>query len=239
MIESVFAILAGYLLGSFPSAFIAARFFKKRDIRELGGGNMGTLNTMREIGFVPGMLVLLFDVFKGVATVLLAGWLGVHIVVTFAAGLAAIVGHNYPAYLNFRGGRGGAVALGVLAALVPPGAVAVNFGIMLAVVFLTSNMRLALSVGFIALPLLTWAFGGETAVALYALGVALLLGIRLIISDRHLILDPRVRKNLIFDHDFTPWQTRRRKNSADGQPGKIRKSTKEEEEETCTTPNKT
>jgi glycerol-3-phosphate acyltransferase PlsY len=238
MIESIFAILAGYLLGSFPSAFIAARLFKKRDIRELGGGNMGTLNTMREIGFVPGILVLLFDVFKGVATVLLARWLGVHFGVTFAAGLAAIIGHNYPAYLSFRGGRGGAVALGVLAALVPPGAAAVGFGIMLAAVFLTSNMRLALSAGFIALPLLTWAFGGEAAVALYALGVALLLGIRLLISDRHLILDRRARKNLIFDHDFTPWQTRRRKNSPGSEPQgtQIRKI---EEEETCTTPNKT
>jgi glycerol-3-phosphate acyltransferase PlsY len=215
MFESIFAILAGYLLGSFPSAFIAARLFKKRDIRELGGGNMGTLNTMREIGLVPGLLVLFFDVLKGVATVLLAKWLGVHIGVTFVAGLAAIIGHNYPAYLSFRGGRGGAVALGVLGALVPPGAAAVAFAIMLAVVLLTSNMRLALSAGFVALPLLAWAFGGQIGVALYALGVALLLGIRLVMSDRHLLADKKVRRNLIFDRDFTPWQSRRRKHATD------------------------
>ncbi len=211
MFESVFAILAGYLLGSFPSAFIASRLFKKRDIRELGGGNMGTINAMREIGLVPGLLVLFFDVFKGVATVLLAGWLGVYIGVTFAAGLAAVIGHNYPAYLSFRGGKGGAVAMGVLAALVPPGAAAVGFAVMLAVVLLTSNMRLALSAGFAALPLLAWAFGGPASVALYALALALLLGIRMVIRERHLLADKNTRKNLIFDRDFTPWQTKRRK----------------------------
>ena len=77
------AVLVGYLLGAFPSAYIAARIVKGRDIRQVGGGNMGTLNTLREVGFVPGLLVFSTDVAKGALAILAAKWLGVNEIIIF------------------------------------------------------------------------------------------------------------------------------------------------------------
>jgi glycerol-3-phosphate acyltransferase PlsY len=219
MIESVFAILLGYFLGSFPSAYIAARLKKGRDIRQVGGGNMGTLNTLREVGLVAGILVFLADVLKGTLTVLLARWLGVHPVVVFIAGVASIVGHSYPAYISFKGGRGGATAFGVLAGLAPIPAV-ISFGVMLLVVLVTSNMRLSLALGFVALALLIWAFGGDMATIIYAVVLPLILGVRMILADWGKLSQPGTRENLIIDRNFTPWQSRRRKKGADTAQGK-------------------
>jgi len=210
ILESIFAILAGYFLGSFPSAYIAARVFAHKDIREVGGGNMGTLNTLREIGFVPGVLVFVADVIKGVLVILIGKWLGVHIVIIFFSGLAAVIGNNYPAYLSFKGGRGGAVTFGLLVGLAPiPAAIA--FGVMLAATFLTSNLRLALMAGFVAIPLAVWGTGSDLEIILYAIGMPLLLGVRMLVAERHKLRDPNLRKNLIVDHDYTPWQKRRSK----------------------------
>jgi glycerol-3-phosphate acyltransferase PlsY len=214
MLESVFAILLGYFLGSFPSAYIAARLFKGQDIRQIGGGNMGTLNALREVGLVPGILVFLVDVLKGTLTVLAARWLGVHQGVVFIAGFASIVGHSYPAYVSFKGGRGGATAFGVLAALAPIPA-AISFGVMLLVVLFTSNMRLSLALGFVALALLIWAFGGDLATIIYAVVIPLILGVRMVIADWGKLSQPGTRENLIIDRNFTPWQSRRRKKNTD------------------------
>jgi len=210
ILKSLLAVLLGYLLGSFPSAYVASRIVKGRDIRQVDGGNMGTLNTLREIGLVPGLLVLITDVGKGVLAVLVAKWLGASEVVIFISGFAAVVGHSWPVFLGFKGGRGGATAVGIYFGLVPLAA-AISFGVLLLVVLLTSNARLGLAANFTVQPFIIWAFGGSLALIIYALVVPLLLlGVRMLIDDHDKLSDSYVRKNLIIDHGYTWWQSRRK-----------------------------
>lgn len=206
--ESVAAVLAGYLLGSFPSAYIAGRVFKRQDIRNIGGGNVGTLNTLREVGLVPGIMVFIADAAKGALSILVAKWLGVNQFMVFAAGLASVLGHSWSVFLRFKGGKGGATGYGIFLALAPLAA-GITFVLMLAILIVTSNGRLSLVGGFVTQPFLIWAFGGSLAVILYAVLVPLLLGTRMIYADRHKISDPEIRKNLIIDRNYTWWQAKR------------------------------
>jgi len=212
LVKSLLAVLAGYLLGSFPSAYIAGRLVKGRDIRRIGGGNVGTLNTLREAGFIPGLLVFMADAAKGVLAILVAKWLGVNEAVILIAGLASVAGHSWPVFLGFKGGKGGATGYGIFLALAPLAA-AITFGVMLIIMVLTSNARLSLTGGFIVQPFLIWAFGGSLAIIAYAVVVPLLLGTRMLLADRHKLSDPETRQNLIIDRDYTWWQTRRIKPS--------------------------
>ncbi|MFC1992976.1 glycerol-3-phosphate acyltransferase [Chloroflexota bacterium] len=140
------AITIGYLLGSIPFAYIAGQLIKGTDIRQLGGGNVGALNTMREVGTVAGFAVLLADMAKGTLAVLVAHWLGLSQIFLFIVGFAAVVGHNWPVFLKFNGGMGASTTLGVLLALTPF-AFGISFAIMTIVVFITSNMRLGMGIG--------------------------------------------------------------------------------------------
>lgn len=210
MLEAILAILSGYFLGSFPSAHIAARLVKGQDIHQVGNGNMGTLNTMREIGLLPGLLVLLADMLKGILAIMLARWLDTGQIVIFITGMAAVLGHIFPPYLGFKGGRGSVTCFGVLAALAPLPA-AISFGILIIVMLITSNARLALTAAFIALLPLAWAFGVDKNVLIYAGVMPAMLGIYMLVADRHKLSRPETRRNLIIDHDYTPWQSRRKK----------------------------
>jgi glycerol-3-phosphate acyltransferase PlsY len=207
----VLALVIGYLLGSIPFAYIAARLVRKVDIRKVGGGNVGTLNTMREIGPLPGLGVLLADMAKGALAVLIAQWLGLHLYWAFAAGFLVVVGHNWPVWLKFRGGQGLATTMGVLAVFSPI-PFAICFGIMLIAVSITSNVRLSAIFGFLFLPPLIWAFGGELSVLLYSIALpvfCILKAIPRFQSDVDKAGEER--KGLIFDREYTPWQTKRKK----------------------------
>ena len=159
IVDTVLAIVIGYLLGSIPFAYVAGRLKKGVDIRNVGGGNVGALNTMREVGTVAGIGVLAADIAKGAAAVFIAQWLGVSLIFVFIAGLAAVVGHNWPVFIKFKGGMGAATVMGVLLALAPV-AFAISFAIMVAVVLATSNMRLGMGVGLAFLPFIIWGLGG-------------------------------------------------------------------------------
>ncbi|GAE25095.1 acyl-phosphate:glycerol-3-phosphate O-acyltransferase PlsY [Halalkalibacter wakoensis JCM 9140] len=116
----ILVILIGYLLGSLSFSYIIAKKIKKVDIRQHGSGNAGATNTLRVLGLGPALCVLALDVLKGIVAV----WIGV----IFSpdelgwypalAGFAAILGHNWPVYYGFRGGKGVATTIGVLATLV-------------------------------------------------------------------------------------------------------------------------
>jgi acyl phosphate:glycerol-3-phosphate acyltransferase len=208
LLKALAVVLLGYLLGSFPSAYLAARV-RGQDIRELGGGNMGTLNTLREVGFLPGLLVFIADVAKGVLAVLAARWLGAGEIIVFLAGAAAVAGHNWPVFTRFRGGRGGATAYGVLAGLAPLAGLIV-FAVMVLALILTSNARLALTAGFLLMPLLMWVTGTDPATIIFSVVLPLLIGVRMAAADRTRLTDPAVRANLLVDHGYTFWQSRRK-----------------------------
>ena len=119
ILNTIIAVVIGYLLGSIPFAYIAGRLKKGVDVRQVGGGNVGALNVMREVGVAAGFAVLAADVAKGLVAVFVARWLGLPLIWVLVVGFAAVAGHNWPVFLRFRGGKGGATIMGVLLALIP------------------------------------------------------------------------------------------------------------------------
>jgi glycerol-3-phosphate acyltransferase PlsY len=204
----VAAILAGYLLGAIPFAYIAGRLFRKVDIRRVGGGNVGATNVMREVGTAAGIGVFALDVAKGAAAVLVAQALGVSQIVVFSAGLAAVVGHSWPVFLKFSGGKGGATTIGVFWGLAPL-ASAIVFGIMLLGAFVTSNLRLSMAAGFICLPFILWGFGADLALIVYSIALPLFTGLRALPSLIKSARNPEERKNFLIDKDHKPWQEKK------------------------------
>lgn len=114
--------LLAYLLGSFPSGLVWVRVFTGQDVREVGSGRTGGTNAMRAAGFWVGLLTATTDIGKGTLAVWLAGQMVPPPLAAWAmvaAGLAVIVGHNYPIWLGFKGGAGGAPATGAAIAMWP------------------------------------------------------------------------------------------------------------------------
>jgi glycerol-3-phosphate acyltransferase PlsY len=113
-------LVTGYLCGSIPFGVIVARALTGKDVRAAGSGNIGATNVARVAGKKIGALVLVLDATKGSLPVLLARWLYPELSAWHAAvGLAAFVGHVFPVWLRFKGGKGVATAMGVLAVLLP------------------------------------------------------------------------------------------------------------------------
>jgi glycerol-3-phosphate acyltransferase PlsY len=115
MLESILALAGGYLLGSIPFAYIATQAFGLGDIRQVGSGNVGATNVLRTGNKLAAALTLIGDVGKGVLAVIIAKQFGD--IPAMAAGLGAFTGHIFPVWLNFRGGKGLATCLGIVAAL--------------------------------------------------------------------------------------------------------------------------
>jgi len=112
--------LFAYLLGSIPVGWIVARLFFKTDIRSKGSGNIGATNALRQFGTTVGLIVLLLDMSKGIIAVLLAKSIyGSGTMMVVICGLLAILGHVFPIWLKFKGGKGVATAAGVFIALTP------------------------------------------------------------------------------------------------------------------------
>lgn len=115
-------LLLSYLIGAFPSGFVIGKLFFKKDIRQFGSGNTGATNSFRVLGRPAGFLVTFLDIFKGFITVFFPLWLPVHAdgpISTFftnglIVGLFAILGHVYPVYLKFQGGKAVATSAGVV-----------------------------------------------------------------------------------------------------------------------------
>jgi len=203
------AIVVAYLLGSIPFAYIAARLKKGVDIRQIGGGNVGALNTMREIGPAIGFAVLFADITKGLIAVLIARWLDLPLIWVFVTGFAAVAGHNWPIFLKFKGGKGGATTMGVLLALVPR-EFGISFVILALVVIVTSNVRLGMFVGFAFLPLIVWQFGGSDMLISYSLALPLFVAVTSLAEIKRAAADSGSKKGLVFDREYHFWQTKRK-----------------------------
>jgi glycerol-3-phosphate acyltransferase PlsY len=163
------AIMVGYLLGSIPAAFIITRLVKGRDIRRLGGGNVGGLNVFREVGLWPALTVGLIDLGKGVAAVAIAKWgLNVADAYVLLAGLASVIGHNWMVWLKFSGGKGMGTTMGALLVLLPVYGyslqLAIFFAIILIPLVITRNVALSMFLGLASLPILVW-FGTHSGYA--------------------------------------------------------------------------
>jgi acyl phosphate:glycerol-3-phosphate acyltransferase len=169
----VLAITAAYLIGSVPFALLLARRWGGGDLRLVGSGNLGAANVVRASGVRAGLVVALLDVGKGAASVALAARLGGE-GASAMAGLAAIVGHVYPVWLRFRGGKGVATACGAFSVLAPA-AMVPSFAIFILTVWLTRYISLGSVLASVALPPLAYATGSPApAVAAAAAACALI-----------------------------------------------------------------
>ncbi|HEY8996964.1 MAG TPA: glycerol-3-phosphate 1-O-acyltransferase PlsY [Edaphobacter sp.] len=153
------SIPLAYLLGSIPFGYLLVRIFRKQDIRATGSGNIGATNVARSGAKGLGILTLVLDALKGFVAVVLAQ----HIAAPYgfpqaydiavAAALAAVLGHCFPVWLGFRGGKGVATALGVFLALVPLTTVLYLLTVFLVIVLITRYVSLASIVAAALFPL--------------------------------------------------------------------------------------
>ena len=169
-------VLAAYLIGSIPFALILARRWGA-DLRQVGSGNLGAANVMRASGVAAGMLVAALDMGKGAASVWLATRIGDGAELPAAAGLAAIVGHVYPVWLRFRGGKGVATACGVFSMLTPL-AVPPALAIFAVVVWLTQYVSLGSVLASMALPPIAYALGSPAPAVIAAAAASVLIVFR-------------------------------------------------------------
>jgi glycerol-3-phosphate acyltransferase PlsY len=169
-------ILAAYLIGSIPFALILARRWGA-DLRQVGSGNLGAANVMRASGVTAGLLVATLDIAKGAASVWMAERVGGGAALAAVAGLAAIVGHIYPVWLRFRGGKGVATACGVFSMLTPL-AVPPALAIFAAVVWLTQYVSLGSVLASMAVPPIAYALGSPTPEVIAAAAASALIVFR-------------------------------------------------------------
>jgi glycerol-3-phosphate acyltransferase PlsY len=195
--DIVIAIVIGYLLGSIPSAYLAGRLRKGVDIREVGSKNMGAMNVYYEVGLVEAVLVTLVDLGKGVGAILLVRWLSDTPLtsqfdfLTGLTGAAAVIGHVFPVFLKFRGGKGAATAIGILLFLLP-WAVPFLFIVFAIALRITRNPTFSYSLILIVFPFVAGfiyvdRYGEPLALVFYSIGLGVFLGLQYIprIKEMH------------------------------------------------------
>ena len=153
------AIALGYMLGSIPCGLVLTRMAGLGDVRNIGSGNIGATNVLRTGNKKLAAATLLFDALKGTAAVLAGHWLGAHggvaILASLAAGLAAFLGHVFPVWLGFKGGKGVATYIGVL--LGAAWKLALVFcAVWLLTAVVTRYSSLSALVAAIAVPVIAW-----------------------------------------------------------------------------------
>jgi glycerol-3-phosphate acyltransferase PlsY len=173
--EMLFALALGYVLGSIPFGLVLTRMFGKGDLREIGSGNIGATNVLRTGSKQLAALTLILDCLKATAAVLLAqrlfGWgMGP------PAGAAAFIGHLYPVWLKFRGGKGVATLLGLLIPLLWPAAIA----------YALIWMLLLLTIRISSVAGMTAAVSAPvTAAILHSMLLPMLLGLAVLVLWKH------------------------------------------------------
>jgi glycerol-3-phosphate acyltransferase PlsY len=169
----VLAIVLGYLAGSVPFAFLLARR-RGVDVRVAGSGNVGAANVMRTTGAGRGAAVMALDMAKGAAAVLAAQLSAGDVALAALAGAAAIVGHIYPVWLRFHGGKGVAVAAGVFSVLTPLGTV-IAASLFVITVSRTRYVSLGSIAATVALPPAAWWSGAPPPVVVAAAATGALI----------------------------------------------------------------
>jgi len=169
-------VIVSYLLGSIPTAYLAGRIAAGRDIRKMGDRNAGAANAYRELNPAAGITVGLIDAVKGAAVVLIALAADMPQLIVLTAGLAAVIGHNWPVFLGFRGGRGVSTTLGVLLVLVTIPMLILALPTLLILVW-KRNVTPSMAFLFISLPVISWLLKVPPLLIGYGLALPVLIGI--------------------------------------------------------------
>jgi len=211
VITIIIAVVIGYLLGSIPSAYIAVRLIKGKDIRQLGGGNVGARNATQQAGRGIGVAVGIFDVAKGAAAVAIAQWLlnvpvgatttaqyslGAPETFVLLAGVAAIAGHIWSIYLKFTGGNGLAPTLGVLAILMPR-ELLITFALTLILIIITRNPVLSINIGLISVPLSAWLLEKSGVLVTFSIIILLMLILHFLPTAKAAVAEAGSKQNLV------------------------------------------
>jgi glycerol-3-phosphate acyltransferase PlsY len=167
-------LLASYLVGSIPFSLIFAKLLKGVDVRQMGTGNVGASNTLISAGKTAGILAALFDLTKGFAVIILARNSSGSDLVIALAGFLAIIGHDFPVYLRFKGGKGVATTMGAILAI-NPYAVWVGMGIYILLLILTRYMILSTLLAVSVLPLVLFYQNEDVWYIIFAIAAALLM----------------------------------------------------------------
>jgi glycerol-3-phosphate acyltransferase PlsY len=181
-LPNIFGLFLAYLVGSIPSAVWIGRQFYDIDVREYGSGNAGTTNTFRVLGKKAGFVVMFMDIMKGFLAVKMAHLVGDYdpqspefIDFEIAMGVCALLGHVFPIYVGFRGGKGVATMLGILIAIHPHAALycAVVF---FTVLFTTGYVSLSSICSGLAFPIIIMVFySTNSSINIFSLAVAVLV----------------------------------------------------------------
>ena len=197
MLPEISSIVIGYLLGSIPTAWIIARWRKGIDIRDVDVRNMGGGSVMRQVGIWEGAGVIVVDMAKGAAAIYVARAFEVSLPWELAAGFAAILGHNYPVFVGFRGGQGVATIMGIFF-VIATYAMAAVFGVMGVILLLTRRKFTRLLFVFVSvvsplLALFVWLFYGSGILLYYTLAIIVLL----LLKNRRRLAEIKVLATLV------------------------------------------
>ncbi len=185
--------LLSYVIGSLPTAYLFTRYILGQDIRQMGDFNSGAANVFRNVGAKAGVAVGSIDIIKGALAVVLANALVDDTGMEMMAGAAALAGHNFPAHLKFRGGRGAATAVGVLIASVPIIGLPIGAAC-LVVLYFTHKAIYPLAIFLVAIPVLTWPVGYSVGLGAYVVAIPIAVGLSHFFTTR--ILNPGAHKNI-------------------------------------------
>ncbi len=179
------ALVTAYLLGSIPTAYLAGRIGKGTDIRQEGDRNPGAGNVYRVLGPKVGLLVAVVDIGKGALAVAVAKMVMGNMAGEMAAGTLAVAGHNWPIFLQLRGGRGAASTVGVLLVMLPGASIPLAVAALLLLPIVRSA-TVCLSLMMIPLPFVALLAGVPMPLVAYSAGLPVMAGIRHYFSSRAL-----------------------------------------------------
>jgi glycerol-3-phosphate acyltransferase PlsY len=204
MVNGIIAVVLGYLLGSIPTAYIVTRLALGKDVRRLGGGNVGGLNVYREVGFLPAAVVAVVDLGKGAAAVAVAYWLlDLSAPFVLAAALAAVVGHNWMLFLKFSGGKGMGPAIGGLFVLLPlygyPLGLAFFFAVVFILFIITRNVALSMGAGLLSMPFIAWLGMHSGMFVIFSVVLGLIILAKFTPTALRAVAKTRNVKGFIFD----------------------------------------
>ena len=175
--------VAAYLLGSVSPSYLLVKLTTGQDVRQLRSRNAGTLNTYHRLGVGGGVAVLVLDAGKGAAAVLVPGLLGTPDWTVFATAPLVLVGHNWPVFLKFRGGKGAAVLLGVSLGLFPV-ITAISLVPIALVMLLLRNVVLGAATGYVAVCVALIATGVEWPMIALSISLVVLAGVTYLMGFR-------------------------------------------------------
>jgi acyl phosphate:glycerol-3-phosphate acyltransferase len=178
----IFGILAAYLLGAIPMAYLLVKWRYGKDIRDYGSGQVGGSNVYRSFSKKLGIVVSLYDILKGILIIIVARLLNLDTAHQIAMGLATIVGHDWPVFLHFNAGRGVATSIGVGLCLLPQGLP--GFILLAFLTLLIRSSPLPVLLAMASLPLSSWALGKPLILTMGLLMLFLIMVVRRLTAPR-------------------------------------------------------